>query len=114
MTLFERVKELCQKRGITLQSLAENTKMSINTLYKWKSHTPNVDALQRVADYFGVSTDYLLGRTDNPNSPTDSIGDEDLITFFRLNTQDLSDEDKDKLKEELKDYLEFMKKKLEK
>lgn len=62
MTVFERVKKLCKDRGITLQTLAEKTNMSINSLYKWKTSNPSIDKLEIVADYFGVSTDYLLGR----------------------------------------------------
>lgn len=65
MTVFERVKKLCQERGITLQTLAEKTNMSINSLYKWKTSKPSIDKLEAVADFFDVSTDYLLGRDDN-------------------------------------------------
>ena len=31
-----------------------------------KNKKPNAERLQEIADYFNVSTDYLLGRTDNP------------------------------------------------
>ncbi|MBO0439582.1 MULTISPECIES: helix-turn-helix domain-containing protein [Enterococcus] len=113
MTAFDRLKKLCDQQGISVNTLEERIGLGKNTLYAWKKKVPGGVNLQKVADYFNVTTDYLLGRTDNPTT-SDELGDEDLITFFRLNTQDLSDEDKEKLKEELKDYLEFMKKKLEK
>lgn len=111
--MLERIKKLCKSRDISVYQLEEALGFGRNTIYQWNKRIPGSDKLQKVADYFDVTTDYLLGRSENPNT-SDELGDEDLITFFRLNTQDLSEEDKDKLKEELKDYLEFMKKKLEK
>ena len=74
MTMFstlEKIKELAQKRGISLQKVAEDLGYSINYLYTLKEKTPKSDRLQEIADYFNVSTDYLLGRTDNPNIATD-------------------------------------------
>lgn len=64
--LFEKIKELCQKRGISINSLEETLGYSRNTIYSMKSKKPNAERLQEIADYFNVSTDYLLGRTDNP------------------------------------------------
>ena len=69
MTMFstlEKIKELAQKQGISLQKVAEDLGYSINYLYTLKEKTPKSDRLQEIADYFNVSTDYLLGRTDNP------------------------------------------------
>lgn len=64
---LEKIKELALKRGISLQKVAEDLGYSINYLYTLKEKTPKSDRLQEIADYFNVSTDYLLGRTDNPN-----------------------------------------------
>lgn len=64
---LEKIKELAQKRGISLQKVAEDLGYSINYLYTLKEKTPKSDRLQEIADYFNVSTDYLLGRTDNPS-----------------------------------------------
>ncbi|EIA7070076.1 helix-turn-helix transcriptional regulator [Listeria monocytogenes] len=63
MTLLERIKELCKKRSISVKMLEENLNFPSNTIYQWKKRTPGVDKLQKVADYFNVSVDYLLGRT---------------------------------------------------
>lgn len=63
---LEKIKELAQKQGISLQKVAEDLGYSINYLYTLKEKTPKSDRLQQIADYFNVSTDYLLGRTDNP------------------------------------------------
>ena len=69
---LEKIKELAQKQGISLQKVAEDLGYSINYLYTLKEKTPKSDRLQEISDYFNVSTDYLLGRTDNPAIAGDS------------------------------------------
>lgn len=64
MTVFEIVKELCNERKISINDLEKSLGYSKNTLYRLKTQTPGADKLQAIADYFDVSTDYLLGRTD--------------------------------------------------
>ena len=70
-SLFEKIKELCQMRGISINSLEETLGYSRNTIYSMKNKKPNAERLQEIADYFNVSTDYLLGRTENPNIAKD-------------------------------------------
>ena len=66
MGIVDKIKALCKENGITMKTLEQNTKMSNGAIGKWDKSIPNAAALQRIADYFGVSVDYLLGRTDNP------------------------------------------------
>ncbi|MFS5674384.1 helix-turn-helix transcriptional regulator [Streptococcus agalactiae] len=68
---FERIKELAKSRGISLGSLEEKLGLSRNSIYTIKNKKPSAERLQLIADYFNVSTDYLLGRTDNPNIASD-------------------------------------------
>ncbi|MCY7070424.1 helix-turn-helix domain-containing protein [Streptococcus oralis] len=63
---YEKIKELADNHGISLMKLEEDLGYSRNTLYKLKSQKPNAERISEIADYFNVSTDYLLGRTDNP------------------------------------------------
>lgn len=67
LTTFDRVKKLADDRKISLTELAKRVDMGVNSLYKWKTQKPAVDKLQKVADYFNVSVDYLLGRTEKEN-----------------------------------------------
>ncbi|MEQ6353978.1 helix-turn-helix transcriptional regulator [Lysinibacillus sp. M3] len=67
MTTLDRVKELCKGRGINVKSLEERLDIPNNTIYQWKRIAPSLDKIQKVADYFDVSIDYLLCRTDNKN-----------------------------------------------
>ncbi len=64
MTAFDILKKLCDEQGISVNTLEERIGLSKNTLYSWKKNTPKGSNLVKVADFFDVSTDYLLGRSD--------------------------------------------------
>ena len=72
-TTFDRVKELSQKRGISLSKLEETLGLGKNSIYALKRNQPSAERLQEIADYFNVSTDYLLGCTDNPKIASDEV-----------------------------------------
>lgn len=63
---FDRIKELARKQGLSINSLEEKLGYSRNTIYNLKNSKPSTERISEIADYFNVSTDYLLGRTDNP------------------------------------------------
>lgn len=73
VSTFEKIKELAKSRGTTLSALEEKLGLSRNSIYTIKSKKPSAERLQLIADYFQVSTDYLLGRTDNPRIATDIV-----------------------------------------
>lgn len=64
MTLFDRTKETAKKRGLSLTEVSTRAGLASRAVYKWKENQPSSDRLQAVADVLGVSTDYLLGNTD--------------------------------------------------
>jgi transcriptional regulator with XRE-family HTH domain len=66
MTLFERVKFLANKQGKSINDVENELNYSQNTLYRLKTTNPSAKKLEELADYFNVSADYLLGRTDDP------------------------------------------------
>lgn len=96
---FERIKELAKARGITLGALEEKLGLSRNSIYTIKNKKPSAERLQLIADYFGVSTDYLLGRTDNPaiatddQTPPDDI-DNIIANAMMFDGKPLTDDDK--------------------
>lgn len=69
VSTLERIKLLCKQRGIYVKTLEERLDFPNNTIYQWKTRTPGTDKLEKVADYFNVSVDYLLGRTDVKEIP---------------------------------------------
>ncbi len=86
MDLLERVKELCSEKGISQRKLESELELSNGASSKWNKSSPSGEVLQKIADYFDVSTDYLLGRTDIKNS-SDKMSevlenDKELGTFW--------------------------------
>lgn len=64
MNTYEIIKELAKKKKISIRQLEMRFGYSNGYLAKWKTNTPNADELPRLADYFGVSVGYLLGREE--------------------------------------------------
>lgn len=60
---YDRLQELCKERGVALTNVIVDTlKMSRGNLSRWKNGAvPKGDTLRALSEYFGVSTDYLLG-----------------------------------------------------
>ena len=98
---FEKIKELAKKRGKSLGQVEEDLGYGRNTLYKIKNSTPNAERIAEIANYFNVSTDYLLGRTENPVIAKDDkanayLGpaETELVAAFRNQTQNMTEEEK--------------------
>nr|DAR73583.1 MAG TPA: repressor protein [Caudoviricetes sp.] len=70
--MFERIKKLAAKRNMNVKELAIKLGFSQNYFYSLKNGVaiPS-DKLSLVANYLGVSTDYLLGNTDKPSWATE-------------------------------------------
>lgn len=71
MTTFtERLKQLRAKKKATQKDVADFLHFNARSYQKIETAEvkPSFDTLIALADYFDVSTDFLLGRTDNPNS----------------------------------------------
>lgn len=107
MDIYERVQYLAKNQGLSVRELGNKLNIGPTTLYKWKKQTPKSDILIKVADYFGVSTDYLLGRSNDKYdlSPQEKIdigveaekmmkglNDEGSINFYG---EPMSEEDKE-------------------
>ena len=98
---FEKVRELAKKQGLSLNQVEEKLGYSKNTLYSLKRQKVSSERLQEIADYFNVSTDYLLGRTDNPVIAGDSVTKteidlkKDATESFFYDGHELNDEDLD-------------------
>lgn len=99
---FEKIKILAKKQGISLNTLEERVGLGKNYIYSLKNKkTPSAEHIAKIADYFNVSTDYLLGRTDNPAIAKDTATKteidlkKDAAESFFYDGHELNDEDLD-------------------
>jgi len=98
MTFGERVAYLRKRRGLSQASLGKKLNVGSSTLGMWETNKrkPGPDIIVQIADYFGVTTDYLLGhKTD--------LGDTPVAAHY---TDDDIDEETQK---EIDEYIEFKK-----
>lgn len=68
MTLKERVKCLCKEHGISMNKLENELNFGKGYISKLGLSQPNVNKLQRIADYFNVSLDYLMSGESNSDN----------------------------------------------
>ena len=63
-----RLKELRKSKGISQLRLATDLNTTQNTISRYETgeREPGIDELIKIADYFNVSVDYLIGRSENP------------------------------------------------
>jgi transcriptional regulator with XRE-family HTH domain len=88
MTFSDRLKELRKEKNLTQEDLAKILEISRSTIagYETERKEPDYETLKKIADFFNVSIDYLLGRTD-VRSPLDKItkavlDDPELLEFW--------------------------------
>lgn len=64
-TLINRINLLCSKMGISINKMLIDCKLKKSVVDNMKKGSvPTIDKVRAIADYFGVSVDYLLGNTD--------------------------------------------------
>lgn len=67
-TFIERLNSLCVEKGISKRELERTAGLSIGSTSKWNEKNgkvPNATSQEKIANYFDVSIDYLMGRTDS-------------------------------------------------
>ncbi|MEY8295002.1 helix-turn-helix domain-containing protein [Limosilactobacillus caviae] len=80
METVDRIKVLAKKRGWSLQKVAEEAGIGINSIYRWNTKVPSTQSLNKVANVLNVSADYLLGKTDKQK--TADLADKDTVFTF--------------------------------
>ena len=81
--IYLKIKQLCAKHNISISRLEEILKLGNGTIRKWKTASPMISKLEKVADYFNVSIDYLLGRSPIEMTVDQLINDENCISLQR-------------------------------
>lgn len=70
---FDRYSELCKEANSSPNAIAKLLSISLGSVTAWKNGTlPRTETIKRIADYFHVSADYLLGNVNDPSLYVDN------------------------------------------
>lgn len=106
---FERFSALCKERNETPNSVAKLIGASSGSVTAWKKGTdPRNATLAKIADYFGVTTDYLLGK-DHKKAPAETsrrhiCKDDIMFALARGNEDVITDE----MFEEIQNFADYV------
>lgn len=111
-SFFARFSALCKESRTTPNAVAKQIGVSSGSVTAWKNGTaPRNATLARIADYFGVTTDYLLGKSNKV--PADSgkrpLSDEEIKFALFGGDGDITDE----MYEEVRNFAAFIKRREE-
>lgn len=75
MTIYERIESLRKSQGLSQGKLEKQLGFSNGSISKWKNSTPKVERLQKLADFFGVSVEYLMTGKEDEQKKKDNTDD---------------------------------------
>lgn len=87
--LYSRIDRLCKERNINITTMCKDSgasRGSLSDLKFGRKQSLSVDTLTKIASYFNVSVDYLAGKEEKENSPSDfkfTEGEKALIELLR-------------------------------
>ena len=104
LAFYNKLIELCEKNHVKPSVVAEAVGLTKSSATYWKRGAePKGDTLRKIAEYFGVSVDYLLGETDEKKSAsTESVDTEGLEVLKQI--RELSPEKQ----KQVFDYVRFL------
>lgn len=84
VSFIERLNLLCKEKGISISKMIKDLSLAHGNVTNWnKGAVPKGETLNKIADYFNVSTDYLLGKTEKRKAP-EGLTAKDLETLARI------------------------------
>lgn len=111
MTLFNNVKKISKMRGYSLREVSKLANIGETSIYSWQKKQPTASTLNKVAKVLNVSTDYLLGNTDEmlpnkSNVPSNEDLEDSLNSAVAYGGKPMTENDRAILKGLLKGYFE--------
>ena len=92
---FTRFQNLCRRNGTTVNAVGRIVGASSGSITAWKQGTePRPSMVLKIAEYFGVTSDYLLGLDEKPADVLDQVD----VAFYG-EFKELSDEDKETVRD---------------
>lgn len=89
----DRLRDLRISHQLTHQALAEKLDVAMRMIARYEASEtdPSGDVVRRIADVFNVTTDYLLGRSDDPNpqTPVGDLSEQERAILFAVRSGDL-------------------------
>jgi transcriptional regulator with XRE-family HTH domain len=109
-SFIKRLYLLLEETNTTQRELAEKVNVTEVTISRYLSgeRNPRIEIVNKIAKYFKVSVDYLLGRTDIRSTNLDTSEDKEFISFYE-GYKDLDDAHKEILKATLKAFVDAKK-----
>jgi transcriptional regulator with XRE-family HTH domain len=94
--MYDIFEQLLKERRVTAYRVAKETGISTATLTQWKNGTsiPKQDKLQKIADYFGITLDYLVG---NASETTPESETERKIRILTWKSEQLNDAEREEV-----------------
>lgn len=83
--IVDRISDLCKEKSVSINQMLKETNLNKSLVDNLKKGSmPSIDKMECVADYFGVSVDYLLGKTDKKEKPAgEGELSENIIIYHR-------------------------------
>ena len=108
-TFGERLKFLRKNRGLSQDSFAMKFGLTSSTIgmYEKGYREPNLEKLNQFADFFGVTIDYLVGRTNNPNQEYKAVTRE-FLDMLHLSDEEIYEKGPHTLDDRVLTREEFM------
>ena len=118
-TLYDRIKSLAESQNLSIRRLEEKLGFGNGVINRWRKTTPGIDKVESVANFFGVTTDYLLGRTDTPQftrkderdvqkileEMTKGLNNKNELAFLKNGGQEIDPEDAELLSASLENVI---------
>lgn len=97
---FDRLKELCDAKGVSPYKACTDVGLNRAAVAKWKGGSqPNGATAVKLAEYFGVSVDYLLGKEKAPTQKGERDILDDVDVAFYGDYKELSEDEKEILRD---------------
>ena len=119
MSIKNRIKDLANQRHQSIAEIERYLSFGNGTIAKWDTRSPSSEKLQKVADYFNVSVDYLLGRTDTPQftrrderdvqkiltDMTEGLSNDSALAYMKNGAEEIDEEDAELLRASLENVI---------
>ena len=103
---FNRFKALCDEKNVSVYRACTDIGLNRSAVAKWKEGgRPKGTTAAKLADYFGVTTDYLLGQSDARRPERQAVSDEDIKFALFGGDGEITDE----MYEEVKRFARYIK-----